>query len=119
MQLARARRRRTSFLSVYSSDMGHLVSRRRSERALHAAAIESAMANKAKSEFLANMSHELRTPLNAIIGFGDLVQQLNQEDCASGKPREFAEHIQERADTFWESLAIFSTSRKLRAERFP
>jgi two-component system cell cycle sensor histidine kinase PleC len=73
--------------------MGHLVSRRRSERALHAAAIESAMANKAKSEFLANMSHELRTPLNAIIGFGDLVQQLNQEDCASGKPREFAEHI--------------------------
>lgn len=93
MQLARNRRHRASFLSVYSADMGHLISRRRSERALHAAAIESAMANKAKSEFLANMSHELRTPLNAIIGFGDLVQQLNQEDCATGKAREFAEHI--------------------------
>jgi two-component system cell cycle sensor histidine kinase PleC len=65
--------KRGALLSRYSQDAGRLVSRRRSESALRAAAVESALASRAKSEFLANMSHELRTPLNAIIGFSDLI----------------------------------------------
>ena len=73
--------------------MGQLVSRRRAERSLRAAALESALANRAKSEFLANMSHELRTPLNAIIGFGDLLQYLKADEFSMGKAKEYAEHI--------------------------
>jgi two-component system cell cycle sensor histidine kinase PleC len=87
------RRSRTPLLSTYTSDMGQLMSRRRAERSLSAAALESALASRAKSEFLANMSHELRTPLNAIIGFGDLIQQLKAEDFMVGKAREYADHV--------------------------
>lgn len=90
---AMRRRSRTPLLSAYTSDMGQLMSRRRVERSLHAAALESAMASHAKSEFLANMSHELRTPLNAIIGFGDLIQQLKADEFMVGKAREYANHI--------------------------
>jgi len=95
MRQLRSMRRasRTPLLSSYTSDMGHLISRRRAERSLQAAALESAMANRAKSEFLANMSHELRTPLNAIIGFGDLLQQLSADEVAEGKATEYAQHI--------------------------
>jgi signal transduction histidine kinase len=66
--------------------MGELISRRRSEAALRAAAMESAMASQTKSQFLANMSHELRTPLNAIIGFGELIEHLPAEKRSAGKP---------------------------------
>jgi two-component system cell cycle sensor histidine kinase PleC len=89
----RAKRKTSSLLSAYTADLGQLVSRRRAEMALRAAAIESAMASRAKSEFLANMSHELRTPLNAIIGFGDLIEHLAPEKRSAGKPREYASHI--------------------------
>jgi two-component system, cell cycle sensor histidine kinase PleC len=84
-----------SLLSAYSADLGQLISRRRTESALRAAAIESATANRAKSEFLANMSHELRTPLNAVIGFGELIQHLAHERRSAGKPREYAGYISE------------------------
>ena len=84
-----------SLLSAYSADLGQLISRRRAETALRAAAIESSMANRAKSEFLANMSHELRTPLNAVIGFGELIQHLAHERRSAGKPREYARYISE------------------------
>jgi signal transduction histidine kinase len=70
-----------------------LISRRRSENALRAAGIESAMANRAKSEFLANMSHELRTPLNAIIGFADLIQVPVAAGATNGKAAEYAGYI--------------------------
>jgi two-component system cell cycle sensor histidine kinase PleC len=73
--------------------MGQLVSRRRAERALRAAALESAVASRAKTEFLANMSHELRTPLNAIIGFGDILQQLQDDELQSESTKEYAAHI--------------------------
>lgn len=87
------RQKRQSLLSNYSADLGQLVSRRRAETALRAAALESALASRAKSEFLANMSHELRTPLNAIIGFGELIEHLKPEKSSAGKPREYAGYI--------------------------
>jgi len=68
--------RERSLLSLYSADLGNLISRHRAEKALRAAAVESAFANRAKSEFIANMSHELRTPLNAIIGFSGIIERL-------------------------------------------
>lgn len=50
------RQGRETLLSVYSANLGNLISRRRSERALRDAAKESELASHAKSEFLANMS---------------------------------------------------------------
>jgi len=84
---------RKSLLSSYAADLGSLISRRRSENALRAASMESAMANRAKSEFLANMSHELRTPLNAIIGFADLIQVPPAAEGGQGKSAEYAGYI--------------------------
>ena len=92
-RIGRSRRERTSLLSCYSADLGQCVSRERSERALHAAAIEQAMASRAKSEFLANMSHELRTPLNAIIGFSDLIGHPAAGALAAAKVGEYASLI--------------------------
>ena len=87
-----SRASRKSLLSSYASDLGSFISRRRSENALRAASLESAMANRAKSEFLANMSHELRTPLNAIIGFADLIQ-VPPGAGGHGKSNEYASYI--------------------------
>ncbi len=89
----RARQKSASLLSAYTANLGQLMTRRRAESALRAAAIESALANRAKSEFLANMSHELRTPLNAIIGFGELIETLAPEKRSVGKPRQYAGYI--------------------------
>jgi two-component system cell cycle sensor histidine kinase PleC len=88
-----SRASRKSLLSSYAADLGSLISRRRSENALRAASMESAMANRAKSEFLANMSHELRTPLNAIIGFADLIQVPVAAETGPGKSMEYASYI--------------------------
>src|SRR4029078_8097749 len=85
--------RKISLLHAYSANLGMLISRKRSEEALRAASIESAMANRAKSEFLANMSHELRTPLNAIIGFADLIQAHSAGPAEPGKSTEYASYI--------------------------
>ncbi|MBI1330819.1 MAG: sensor histidine kinase [Alphaproteobacteria bacterium] len=84
--------RRSSLLSRYATDLGEFVPRKRSERALKAAAMESALANRAKSEFLANMSHELRTPLNAIIGFSEIIV-ADRKSADNDKHGEYAEHI--------------------------
>ena len=93
MPTRHARARRQTLLSTYMADVGQMVSRKRSEEALRAAAIEAATASRAKSEFLANMSHELRTPLNAIIGFGELIGNLAHDKKSAGKPREYAAYI--------------------------
>jgi two-component system cell cycle sensor histidine kinase PleC len=86
-------RRKVSLLGRYSADLGRLISRQRAETALRAAAIESALANKAKSAFLATMSHELRTPLNAIIGFSDLLKQADKVSIPQDQSIEYAGHI--------------------------
>jgi two-component system cell cycle sensor histidine kinase PleC len=93
MRAATASTKSRSLLDSYTANLGQLVSSRKSQRALRAAAAESAMASRAKSEFLANMSHELRTPLNAIIGFGELVETIAPSSFAAGKHREYATHI--------------------------
>ncbi len=82
-----------SLISNYTANLGQLVSSRKSQRALRAAATESAMASRAKSEFLANMSHELRTPLNAIIGFSELVENISSTSFATSKHQEYAKNI--------------------------
>ena len=87
---SRLRPDHSNLLSRYSADLGQCVSRQRTERALRAAAVDQAVANRAKSEFLANMSHELRTPLNAIIGFSDLIGQTPLDDANFSKPVEYA-----------------------------
>jgi len=86
-------RRKNSLLSRYSADMGRMMSRHRAETALRAAAIESALANRAKTAFLATMSHELRTPLNAIIGFSEILKQVGKAPLSAEQSAEYASHI--------------------------
>jgi len=90
-------RGRPSLLNDYCVQLGALLERRHTERALitakeqaerAATMAEAAMrqaqeADRAKTKFLANMTHELRTPLNAIIGFSELIQN---------SPKQTAEH---------------------------
>ena len=54
---------------------------RRHSEELHAARETAESANQAKSEFLSRMSHELRTPLNAVLGFAQLLQQDELDEC--------------------------------------
>ena len=77
-----------SLLDDYCMQLGSLLDRRHTERALHGArqraeaaarlaedALQQAQAaDRAKTNFLANVTHELRTPLNAIIGFSEIIE---------------------------------------------
>ncbi|HWB52508.1 MAG TPA: HAMP domain-containing sensor histidine kinase [Stellaceae bacterium] len=81
-------RENTSLLDDYCRQLGSLLDRRHTERALtvarenaeRAARLaedalrEAQAADRAKTNFLANMTHELRTPLNAIIGFSEIIK---------------------------------------------
>src|ERR1051326_4491929 len=75
-------------IDEYCSQLGSLLERRYTERALVAAKeqAERAMrqaqeADRAKSQFLATMTHELRTPLNAIIGFSEIIQTAPKQSA--------------------------------------
>ncbi|WP_421864419.1 sensor histidine kinase [Parvibaculum sp.] len=92
-QRSSSRGRRKSLLADYSTNLGELLSRQKSEAALRSAKAESDMASRTKSEFLANMSHELRTPLNAIIGFSEFIQHIGASGQPSDKTVEYASHI--------------------------
>jgi signal transduction histidine kinase len=76
-----------SLIDDYCSQLGSLLDRRYTEKALTGArqraeaaarlaedALHQAQAaDRAKTNFLANVTHELRTPLNAIIGFSEII----------------------------------------------
>ncbi len=86
------RRSERSLLDDYCMQLGSLLDRRQTERALTGArrnaeraarlaeeALRQAQAaDRAKTSFLANVTHELRTPLNAIIGFSEIIETGGQ-----------------------------------------
>ncbi|HJW41693.1 MAG TPA: HAMP domain-containing sensor histidine kinase [Rhizomicrobium sp.] len=108
---------RASLLSRYSEDLGVLISRRDSEDALHAAAMQEALANRAKSQFLANMSHELRTPLNAIIGFSSLLQGDERVRLA-GQAHEYAGYIESAGHHLLSIISDILDISKIESETF-
>lgn len=83
-----------SMLDTYARSVGTFVSRRRTERVLGAAHMESQIAGRAKTNFLSNMSHELRTPLNAIIGFSQMLSSRKIVATLEDQRFEYAEHIE-------------------------
>ena len=92
------RRRSGALLDDYISQLGLLVERRHTERALIAARdeaenaarfakeamLQAQAADQAKTRFLATMTHELRTPLNAIIGFSQVLQSAPAQAEVAG-----------------------------------
>jgi two-component system cell cycle sensor histidine kinase PleC len=98
-------RKRQTLLDQYCEQLGSLMQRRHTERALiaaktqaeHAARLaEQAMqeaqeADRVKTKFLGNMTHELRTPLNAIIGFSEVIQNGAQPKEMAGYARYITE----------------------------
>jgi len=86
--------RHRSLLNNYCDQLGALLERRYTERALiaakeqaeEAAALargamrEAQAADRAKSQFLASVTHELRTPLNAIIGFSEIIETAPRQN---------------------------------------
>jgi len=92
---------RPSLIDDYCVQLGSLLDRRHTERALRGArqnaeraarlaeeALQQAQAaERAKTNFLANVTHELRTPLNAIIGFSEIIENTppSAENVAYGK----------------------------------
>src|SRR6202041_1413455 len=81
------RRSGPSLRDDYCLQLGSLLDRRHTERALtgarqnaeraarlaEEALLQAQAADRAKTNFLANVTHELRTPLNAIIGFSEMI----------------------------------------------
>jgi two-component system cell cycle sensor histidine kinase PleC len=99
------RRNENSLLDDYCLQLGSLLDRRHTERALTGArqnaeraarlaeeALRQAQAaDRAKTNFLANVTHELRTPLNAIIGFSEIIGA----GSASGEHAAYGKYIHE------------------------
>jgi signal transduction histidine kinase len=102
----RRQRERHSLLDEYCVQLGLLMERRHTERALVASkeqAEEAALlanramcqaqeADRAKSQFLATVTHELRTPLNSIIGFSEIIRAAPQP---AGDIPAYAKYIHE------------------------
>jgi signal transduction histidine kinase len=99
------RRSAPSLLDDYCLQLGSMLDRRHTERALTGArqnaeraarlaeeALQQAQAaDRAKTNFLANVTHELRTPLNAIIGFSEIIES----GVASGDHAAYGKYIHE------------------------
>jgi two-component system, cell cycle sensor histidine kinase PleC len=98
-------RSNASLLDDYCLQLGSLLDRRHTERALrgarqnaeHAARLaeealrQAQAAERAKTNFLANVTHELRTPLNAIIGFSEIIES----DAVQGDHAAYGKYIRE------------------------
>ena len=99
------RRNAPSLLDDYCLQLGSMLDRRHTERALTGArqkaeraarlaeeALQQAQAaDRAKTNFLANVTHELRTPLNAIIGFSEIIES----GAAAGDHAAYGRYINE------------------------
>ena len=95
----------TTLLDDYCLQLGSLLDRRHTERALTAARhkaeqaadlaqeamVQAQAADRAKTNFLANVTHELRTPLNAIIGFSEIIES----GAAIGDHAAYGKYIRE------------------------
>ena len=76
----------------YIVSIGIDISERRvAEQALKETRDLAENASHAKSEFLSRMSHELRTPMNAILGFGQLLQTM--DDGLSSDQKDYVKEI--------------------------
>lgn len=92
-------------LGLYSSRLGSMLLRHRTELAERASRVEAELASKVKSEFIANISHELRTPLNSIIGFSKI---LKDGGTAPLEPAQIAEYATFIHDSATSLLAIIN-----------
>jgi PAS domain S-box-containing protein len=85
---------------------------RQSSERISLANAELARATRLKDEFLTSMSHELRTPLNAILGLAEALQEEVYGSLTLASKSHWL-RSNKVAGTCWNSLTIFSTSRKL------
>src|SRR5258706_7321955 len=100
-----APRNRQSLLDQYCEQLGSLLERRHTERALIAAKgqaeraarlaaqalYEAQEADRAQTKLLGNMTHALRTPLNAIIRLSEVIQNSSQPKETAGYSRYITE----------------------------
>lgn len=92
-------------IMYYEGSFEDITQRKQAEETLHAAKLQSDLANRAKSEFLANMSHELRTPLNAIIGFSEIIKN---EVFGPIEPKQYWEYARDIHDSGKHLLGIIN-----------
>ena len=83
---------RYNTLLVESNEELELTVKKRTKE-LELAKDEAEKANKEKSKFLSGMSHELRTPMNAILGFGQLLNDNDDDNCLNKEQSGYVNEI--------------------------
>ncbi len=91
------RRKSTSLLSTYTSNLGSALDRNRVAKAEKAKLAEAERTSQVTSQFIANMSHELRTPLNSIVGFSDMLSKFGENPNLNINPAEYGQLINQSA----------------------